>query len=272
MTPTPRLSAGQFFGRVVRRQAVAGLTLSDVRYAPGTHVPRHCHEHAYFCLVRRGGYREDYGGRRRSVGPLTVSYHPPGEWHAEQIGPAEVWSFNVDVAPGWAGPGGPPLDRPFDARGGPAVGLAVRLYGEFTRPDAASPLVIAGLALELLGLGARAALPPAAGGPPAWLTRARDRLADCPAVPPLADLAAEAGVHPGHLAAAFRRHFGCAPGEFARRQRVLRACQDLTAGDAPLAEIALRAGFADQSHFTREFRRHVGVTPAAFRRAGRSKT
>src|SRR4051812_26199767 len=94
---TPRLPAGQFFGRVVRRQAVAGLTLSDVRYAPLTRVPRHCHEHAYFCLVRRGGYTEDYGGRRRSAGPLTLSYHPPGEWHAEQIGPAEVWSFNVDV-------------------------------------------------------------------------------------------------------------------------------------------------------------------------------
>jgi len=53
---------------------------------------------------------------------------------------------------------------------------------------------------------------------------------------------------------------------------VLRACQELTAGDAPLAEVALRAGFADQSHFTREFRRHVGVTPAAFRRSARSKT
>lgn len=265
---TPRLPAGQFFGRVVRRRAVAGLTLSDVRYAPGTRVPRHCHEHAYFCLVRRGAYREDYGGQRRNAGPLTLSYHPPGEWHAEQIGPAEVWSFNVDIAAGWARP---PVDRPFDACDGPAVGLAVRLYAEFSTPDAASPLVIAGLALELLGLGARAALPSTAGGPPAWLTRARDRLADSCVVPPLAELAADAGVHPGHLAVAFRRHYGCTPGEFVRGQRVLRACRDLTAGEMPLAEIALAAGFADQSHFTRTFKRLVGVTPAAFRRAGRSK-
>jgi AraC family transcriptional regulator len=270
---TRRLPGGQFYGEPVRRQTVAGLTLSDDRYAPGTCLPRHCHEHAYFCLVRRGSYREEYGIRHRSVGPLTLTYHPPGEWHAEQIGADEVWSFNVDVDPGWPAGGGMPLDRPFDARGGPLVELAVRLFAEFSRPDAASPLIIEGLALELLGRVARAARPAHAGGPPAWLACARDRLADrCADPPSLGELAAEAGVHPGHLAAAFRRHFGCTAGDFARRQRVLLACRQLTAGDRPLAEVALLAGFADQSHFTRTFKRHLGVTPAAFRRAARSRT
>jgi AraC family transcriptional regulator len=32
-----------------------------------------------------------------------------------------------------------------------------------------------------------------------------------------------------------------------------------------LAQIALEAGFADQSHFTRAFRRHFGVTPGRYR-------
>jgi AraC family transcriptional regulator len=32
-----------------------------------------------------------------------------------------------------------------------------------------------------------------------------------------------------------------------------------------LSEIALSAGFADQSHFTRVFRRATGLTPARFR-------
>jgi AraC-like DNA-binding protein len=29
--------------------------------------------------------------------------------------------------------------------------------------------------------------------------------------------------------------------------------------------IALEAGFADQSHFTRSFRRHHGITPGRYR-------
>jgi len=37
----------------------------------------------------------------------------------------------------------------------------------------------------------------------------------------------------------------------------------------PLAEIAARAGFADQSHFTREFKRHFGITPGHYRSAHR---
>jgi AraC family transcriptional regulator len=119
----------------------------------------------------------------------------------------------------------------------------------------------------LLGLCARAAqevLP----GVPRWLQAVRDRLADgCLDPPSLAELAAGASVHPNHLAAAFRRHFGDTVGGFVRRRRVELACRMLTATRTPLAEVALRTGFADQSHFTRTFRRLVGVTPAAYRRS-----
>jgi AraC-like DNA-binding protein len=37
--------------------------------------------------------------------------------------------------------------------------------------------------------------------------------------------------------------------------------------EEPIARIALDAGFADQSHFTRAFRRYAGLTPAQYRRA-----
>jgi AraC-like DNA-binding protein len=106
----------------------------------------------------------------------------------------------------------------------------------------------------------------------------RDLLAErCTVTFTLADLSTEAGVHPGYLAAAFRRHFGCTIGTYARHQRVALACRHLTGSDAPLAEIALLTGFADQSHFTRTFKRQIGLTPAAYRKAaaraaGRSKT
>jgi AraC family transcriptional regulator len=36
--------------------------------------------------------------------------------------------------------------------------------------------------------------------------------------------------------------------------------------NAPLVEIALAAGFADQTHFTRSFKRVTGMKPTEFRR------
>ena len=39
--------------------------------------------------------------------------------------------------------------------------------------------------------------------------------------------------------------------------------------DLPLAEVAARAGFSDQSQITRHFKRLVGVTPREFRMSAR---
>ena len=44
------------------------------------------------------------------------------------------------------------------------------------------------------------------------------------------------------------------------------AQQLMTIRDLPLSDIAMSAGFANQSHFTRVFSATVGVSPAAWRR------
>ncbi|WP_257620116.1 AraC family transcriptional regulator [Janthinobacterium sp. NKUCC08_JDC] len=55
------------------------------------------------------------------------------------------------------------------------------------------------------------------------------------------------------------------------QQRLGRACDLLAAGDASLAEIALAAGFSEQSALTRAMRDSMAVTPASYRRACRDK-
>src|SRR5262249_59202959 len=92
--------------------------------------------------------------------------------------------------------------------------------------------------------------------PPRWLARVRDILHEGFArSPTLGELAERAGMHPVHVATAFRQHYGCTVGAYLRRRRVECACRQLTTSAAPLAEIALTAGFADQSHFSRVFKR-----------------
>jgi AraC family transcriptional regulator len=268
-----RLQGGQYFGELLRRQSVAGLLLTETRYPAGACIPRHSHERGYFCLVRRGRYREEFTGGERQCGPQTLAFHPPGEWHTEQFDGSEARSFNVELAPEWERRLDKPLNRPFATRQSGVVALGMRLYREFEQPDAASSLIVEGLTLELLGHFARSALPRPTQ-PPAWLQRVREQIMDSPVhLPNFTQLAADAQVHAGHLAATFRRFFGATVGEFARRCRIEWASRLLADSSRSLAEIAVAAGFADQSHFTRCFRREFGVTPAAYRRVTqRSKT
>jgi AraC-like DNA-binding protein len=64
---------------------------------------------------------------------------------------------------------------------------------------------------------------------------------------------------------AFRQSMGVTPHDYLIRQRVGKAKQLLAGTDMPLSEIALAAGFADQSHFARRFRQHVGMLPRHYR-------
>jgi AraC family transcriptional regulator len=93
----------------------------------------------------------------------------------------------------------------------------------------------------------------------------RDAIHDrCTANVTIRELAAIAGVHPIHLARVFRRSFACSPGEYLRRCRIEKL-RELLLRDLPLAEVALEAGFNDQSAMTTAFRRATGMTPHAFR-------
>ena len=57
------------------------------------------------------------------------------------------------------------------------------------------------------------------------------------------------------------RWSGLAPKSLARILRMQRCLAALRAGQAPLALLALRLGYADQAHMTRELKALAGVTP-----------
>jgi AraC family transcriptional regulator len=81
----------------------------------------------------------------------------------------------------------------------------------------------------------------------------------------LAALASAAGMSPHHFAELFRKSVGESPHQFVMRRRVERAKRALRGSEASLAQIALNAGFVDQSHFSKVFRKLAGVSPRKWR-------
>jgi AraC family transcriptional regulator len=108
----------------------------------------------------------------------------------------------------------------------------------------------------------------ARGGLATWqVKRACEKLeSDLGGKIPLEQIAADFDLSVSHFSRAFRVSTGLPPHQWLLRQRVKTAKQLMNVRDLPLSEIAISAGFANQSHFTRVFSSVVGVSPAAWRR------
>ncbi|NUT93882.1 MAG: AraC family transcriptional regulator [Saccharothrix sp.] len=94
--------------------------------------------------------------------------------------------------------------------------------------------------------------------------RVRELLVDDPARRhPVAEFERVAGMDRWAVARQFRAAFGTSPTRF-RTMRQLDVARRLIRAGTPLGEVAVVAGFADQSHLTRMFKRAFGLTPAVW--------
>jgi AraC family transcriptional regulator len=224
--------------------------------------------------VLQGAFTEMWRGGSIACTSSTLKITPAGERHCNQFSRGDVRGLLIEADDAQVGairPHSAVLDERMSFQGGLVSGMARRVYDEMRRMDAASPLAIEGLLLELVASASRVQEQNGRRERPRWLEDARDRIhVELTTRPSLTSLAHSVGVHPVTLARAFRRAFGCTVGEYVRNLRVERAARRLADTDLSLAEIALAEGFSDQSHFSNLFRRHTGLSPFQFRRSVRS--
>ncbi len=264
-----RHSLGRIYGEIVRSTDVAGVILAEHHYHARLRMPSHWHDYSMFYLVLEGGCVDAHSRTEAQCTPYTLMFHPAGAKHASDYRDTGARTFTVELRPHWmervgAYAGG--WDRSQEFRGGLPCWVAVRLYNELRQPDGVTPLAIEGLVLDLLAEASRCREDSVERGLPRWLREAREILgAHFTEDISLTALARVVGVHPSHLAREFRRRFHCTPGDYVRSLRLEQAQRELRHSDMPLAEIALTAGFCDQSHFCRTFKRHTGLTPTEYR-------
>jgi AraC-like DNA-binding protein len=81
----------------------------------------------------------------------------------------------------------------------------------------------------------------------------------------ISELARIAGLSESQFRKRFMKLFKISPLKFITRIRVQTAAKLLLSSDAPIADIALKCGFCDQSYLTRQFSSFFGMTPKKYR-------
>lgn len=269
-----QLPPGRYYGQTLRSRKMASFELSERVYPPGYQTPKHTHKQALFCFVMDGCYTETYGSKTRECKSATLLFHPPGELHAERFHDAGGRSFIIEIAPNWLAQMREHLtvtESSSDFHGGAFELLGHKLYREFANTDQAAPLIIEGVMMEMLGETVRHSATTPCHNSPRWLLQARELLhAHFTENLTLTDVAQHVGVHPVHLAQTFHKTYQCTVGDYVRKLRIDYACHELATSVKPIVDIALAAGFCDQSHFTRTFRRLLGAAPSQYRAALRN--
>jgi AraC-like DNA-binding protein len=213
-----------------------------------------------------GRYVEEAAGTLVRYEPLTLVFHPAKLAHRDEVF-AGSRMFAVELRDRWhplLTQYGAPQRSLYTHTGAEPLWIVLRLY-ELLRDKASTELTVSSLLYELIG--SFAGLEPAdEHAPTAWLQSLRTHLDDRFTDPiDVADLANRYGVHPVHLARAFRTMYRTNVGDYVHRRRIQQACRILRQSHMTLSSIASDLGYTDQSHFSRVFRSVTGTTPGRYR-------
>lgn len=264
-----KIAHGARSGSVLRTFTTTRFGLSERSYTPNSESPVHTHQKTYIIITIDGHYLSTFDSGADHYSSWTVTYHHAGLSHNSRytVRGAHVLYIEIpqeELSVLWPDPVSHLSS--FSLHGGKVEWTARQLFHEFQQVDGYSSMAVDGLIMQLSAHLMR----DAAGRPqrlPIWLGKAneliRSRFNETLAVQEIAKLV---HVHPGHLAREYMRHYRCTIGEQIRRLRVEYACRQLSSTSHCLADIALDAGFSDQSHLTVSFRQQLGITPSEYRK------
>ncbi len=230
-------------------------------YAP------HRHDTYAIGYTMAGVQSFDYGGSTRHSLPGRVIALHPDERHDGRAGTDDGFRYRMlYVDPALLGEALGGCAIPF-VRDGVSADPRLRAAVISALSDFDDPLeelrradLLATLADGLIAATGSAAAPRAPIDAPA-LARAREFLrAGSGRAPGNAVLERVSGLDRWTLARQFRAAYGTSPYRYFAMRRLDRARAMIGAG-LPLAEAALEAGFADQSHMTRQFKQAYGMPP-----------
>lgn len=259
-------------------QALTGVELLHARYIEQRFAP-HVHEGFVFTVIEGGAQRFRHRGSDHLAPVGSMVLINPDEVHTGSKAHEQGWWYRA-FYPAPAQVQGVLEELGLASDGMPSFGVSVlqdvELHQAFGQLHRLLDGEVSALQQQtawreaILLLFQRHARVPAARAPgqePQAVARAKELLAASLCEPlALEQLAQAVNLSPFHFARVFRRATGLPPHAWLRQRRLEQARALLRGGCAPL-EVALRLGFADQSHLSRQFKQAYGIAPGAYRSA-----
>ena len=100
-----------------------------------------------------------------------------------------------------------------------------------------------------------------------WIKQIKEHINDNPiAHLSLEKLSLNFGLHPNYIVRKFKEITGLKLSEYLTKTRLEHSIKNLILTENNITEIALNAGFYDQSHFNRNFKKYLATTPLLFKK------
>ena len=232
-------------------------------YLPSCELGTHAHADDRIVLTLEGEFRSKYAARTFELGRLRAIY-PRAEIEHRDFYERETVCIGIRLPQNDSG--GSQTHELIDED---LAGAAARLSAELDACDSASTLMIESLAAEVEGRLRGRGL--GDGSRPRWIRVVLDWLEEEYATPPtLQAIGAEVGRDESYIATTFKRTYGKPIGQYVRDLRLWRTRGLVEDASLPLAEVAQRGGFSDQSHFGRLFKERFSMTPRQYRERAQS--
>jgi AraC-like DNA-binding protein len=267
-----KLTRGKYFGHTLDAYSVAGLVLTEKVHDINEKCPDHFHENPYFCIGLAGGWKEVVEGKSYQCTTDTLVFHPKEEVHRTYFAPSiPTKTFNIEITPEWTSQMDrynlEPLKNRFFSNDHSLTPYLYRIYNEFRKDDAFSKMAIEGIFIEMSVSLLRTSIKEIKKPNHLWLEEVKTRLSQTFLQPySLLQLATEFSVHPVYLSKAFKKGFGVTITDYYRKCKIDFACALLRDTELSLVEVALEAGFYDQSHFSKNFHLLMNITPLTYRK------
>jgi len=248
-----------------RKKTFSKTTILDITYEANLSTPKHEDGYHRISMVLRGKLKEKACGKEVFAQCGSIVIKPGDLAHQNVFGTKESRIISVSFKDGSFKEiaGEQSIDWSWH-QGLPTANIAFQAARELTKVTKEEDLYdcIVDLLAQL-----QEASKHSKKEAPYWLNLIEERMKDEFSTPlKTKDLATWLDIHPVYLARIFRRHHGCSVKCYLQNLRVSQAVQDLSDGKKALVQIALDAGFSDQSHMTRLFQKGMNTSPGVFRK------
>lgn len=236
---------------------LSGAAATRIVHPGAQSIAAHRHDWPVLAFYRMGAYREfGDGGEIELRGPSIV-FHPAGASHADEIGERGLETLSVEFDPAWLG--GSALARQSCYWSGGVAALDAPALAALWLTPGAAPELLRTATSNFLARAFAAEAPPS----PHWLETVDAAVSEATA--DVRTLSQRLDLHPAWLARVYRAARGEGLHQTLRRHRVEDAVRLIRSGGEGLADVALDAGFCDQSHMNRAFQAVLGRTPGEVR-------